>query len=144
MNSVQKQSFGEFVRCTVTAVSNGSLYTGDHPQVNRLCQKALIHLNESMEGQAEISFMGIDGAIVCEGEPIVDSLFLSRFAQILKTNEVEHVEVHRGVTFQELHTFTTRLIKKRESREPLPPHPTFAWGKLKLPRLDPRPKGRKK
>ena len=148
MNSVQKQSFGEFVRCTVTAVSNGSLYTGDHPQVNRLCQKALIHLNESMEGQAEISFMGIDGAIICEGEPIVDSLFLSRFAQILKTNEVEHVEVHRGVTFQELHTFTTRLIKKKGASGTPASTPHIRLGKIEVaqtrsPAKDPRAKGEK-
>ena len=115
MNSARKQSFGEFVRCTVIAVSNGSLYSGDHPQVDRLCQKALIHLNESMEGQSAITFMGIDGAIICEGEPIEDNIFLSRFAQILKTNGVEHVEVYRGVTLHELHTFTTRLIKKKEA-----------------------------
>jgi HD-GYP domain-containing protein (c-di-GMP phosphodiesterase class II) len=115
MNSLRKQSFGEFVRCTVIAVSNGSLYSGDHPQVNRLCQKALMYLNESMAGQSAITFMGIDGAIICEGEPIEDNLFLSRFAQILKTNGVEHVEVDRGVTLHELHTFTTRLIKKKEA-----------------------------
>jgi HD-GYP domain-containing protein (c-di-GMP phosphodiesterase class II) len=115
MNPVRKQSFGEFVRCTVIAVSNGSLYSGDHPQVNRLCQKALIHLNESMEGQSAITFMGIDGAIICEGEPIEDNIFLSRFAQILKTNGVEHVEVYRGVTLHELYTFTTKLIKKKEA-----------------------------
>jgi HD-GYP domain-containing protein (c-di-GMP phosphodiesterase class II) len=113
MNSVQKHCFGEFARCAVTAVSNGSLYSGDHPQVNRLCQKALIHLNECMEDLPAITFMGIDGAIIFEGEPVEDSIFTGRFAQILKNNGVEHVEVHKGVTPPEIHDFIVRLIKKK-------------------------------
>jgi HD-GYP domain-containing protein (c-di-GMP phosphodiesterase class II) len=132
MNSARKQSFGEFVRCTVIAVSNGSLYSGDHPQVNRLCQKALMHLNESMEGRSAITFMGIDGTIICEGEPIEDDIFLSRFAQILKTNGVEHVEVYRGVDLHELRAFTTRLIKKKEASGIPASTPHIRLGKVEV------------
>ncbi len=113
MNAVQKQSFGDFVRCAVTAISNGSLYSGDHPQVTRLCQKAIYHLQETMEGQAGISFMGLDGAIVCEGERIDDNLFMNRFAQTLKNKGVEHIEIQRGITCQELQAFITSLSKKK-------------------------------
>jgi len=134
MNSVQKQCFGEFARCTVTAVSNGSLYSGDHPQVNRLCQKALLHLNECMEGQPAISFMGIDGAIIFEGEPIEDNIFTSRFAQILKNNGVEHVEVHRGVTPEEVHTFIVKLIKKKGVSGPPASTPHIRLGKIEVAR----------
>jgi HD-GYP domain-containing protein (c-di-GMP phosphodiesterase class II) len=132
MNSVQKQSLGEFIRYTVTAVSNGSLYSGDHPQVNRLCQKALLHLNESMEGQSEISFMGIEGAIICEGETVGDSIYLTRFAQILKSNAIEHVEVRRGVTSPELQTFTNRLIKRKGAAATSASTPHIRLGKIEI------------
>ena len=94
-------------------VYNGSRYSGDHPQVARLCQKAIFHLQETMEGQAGISFMGIDGAIVCEGDRIDDNLFMNRFAQTLKDKGVEHVEFQRGITCQELQAFITSLVKKK-------------------------------
>jgi HD-GYP domain-containing protein (c-di-GMP phosphodiesterase class II) len=130
MNAVQKQSFGEFVRCAVTAVSNGSLYSGDHPQVIRLCQKAIYHLQESMEGQAELSFMGIDGAIVCEGDRIDDNLFMNRFAQTLKTKGVEHVEIQRGITCQELQAFITSLLKKKGGSPATIATPHIRLGKI--------------
>jgi len=130
MNAVQKQSFGDFVRCAVTAVSNGSLYSGDHPQVIRLCQKAIFHLQESMEGQAGLSFMGIDGAIVCEGERIEDNLFMNRFAQTLQTKGVEHVEIQRGITCQELQTFITSLLKKKGGSPATIATPHIRLGKI--------------
>ena len=130
MNAVQKQSFGDFVRCAVTAVSNGSLYSGDHPQVIRLCQKAIFHLQESMEGQAGLSFMGIDGAIVCEGERIEDNLFMNRFAQTLQTKGVEHVEIQRGITCQELQVFITSLLKKKGGSPATIATPHIRLGKI--------------
>jgi len=130
MNAVQKQSFGEFVRCAVTAVSNGSLYSGDHPQVIRLCQKGFYHLQETMEGQAGISFMGIDGAIVCEGDRIDDNLFMNRFAQTLKTKGVEHVEIRRGITGEELQAFIASLIKKKGGSPATIATPHIRLGKI--------------
>ena len=130
MNTVQKNSFGEFVRCAVTAVSNGSLYSGDHPQVARLCQKAIFHLQETMEGQAGISFMGIDGAIVCEGDRIDDNLFMNRFAQTLKDKGVENVEIQRGITCQELQAFITSLVKKKSGPPAVLAAPHIRLGKI--------------
>ena len=130
MNAVQKQSFGDFVRCAVTAVSNGSLYSGITRKSPAFAKRRSITSRKRMEGQAGLSFMGIDGAIVCEGERIDDNLFMNRFAQTLQTKGVEHVEIQRGITCQELQAFITSLLKKKGGSPATIATPHIRLGKI--------------
>ena len=112
--------YEDLVRRVAAAVRGASLYTPQHPLVQRgvdalttLCQAALQRVDTIV-----IGFIGDE--VVVNGQRLLKSAAaLVGFARDMREREVEKVTISRGVTRDELRAFLFALADRR-SQEPLP------------------------
>jgi HD-GYP domain-containing protein (c-di-GMP phosphodiesterase class II) len=99
----------QVIRLLLSASANASLYSTGHPQVVRLGSQLYDALCATLEEAGEFSLMVIENELIVNGRPQDFSMFLSRFAQILKARGVEHVKILRGVTREEVESLIVSL-----------------------------------
>jgi HD-GYP domain-containing protein (c-di-GMP phosphodiesterase class II) len=96
----------------VAATSNASLYSAEHQQVKHLCTQALANLAEAMGSNSDISLMVIDDQLIHDGGPLEDSMYVSRFAQLLKARGIGNIRVARDIKLEEMMGFVVNLAGK--------------------------------
>src|ERR671913_1530062 len=112
--------FDALVRRLAAAVRGATLYTPDHPIVQRGVD-ALAALCTSVLQRADAVLIGVIGdEIVVNGERLHRSAAaLVGFARDLRDREIEKITIARGVTREELRTFVFELSDRRAAA-PLP------------------------
>ena len=113
MASSVSDGAGDLVRRLAAAARGATLYTPDHPIVQRgvdalatLCQAALQRADSLVVGM-------IGDEIVVNGQRIGRAASLAGFARDLRAQEVEKITITRGVSRDELRTFVFELAARR-------------------------------
>jgi HD-GYP domain-containing protein (c-di-GMP phosphodiesterase class II) len=99
----------DVIRYLLSASANASLYSTGHPQVVRLGGQLFDSLCATLDEVGELSLMVIESELIINGRPQDFSLFLNRFAQILKARGIEHIKILRGITRQEVESLIVSL-----------------------------------
>jgi len=92
-----------------TAVSTARLYSVEHMQVRKLCEKAHSALLEAMDGERDMSLLRIDERLAIDEQPLNRSMYVERFARLLKMNGIGHIKFLRNISDRELHGFIVSL-----------------------------------
>ena len=117
MNPDFTKTIHTFVRTMVTAISSADLYTLDHPQVIKLYTTALAELEKLFAKTQELSLLLIDNEFVFEGVALENTLYMSSFAEFLKTKGIGHLKFIAGITADELRFLIHVLRKSNKSPE---------------------------
>lgn len=112
MNPTRLKAMDQCVRHLSTAVSTASLYNTRHQQVLRLCRSAYDSLGEALAEEDELSLMRVDDQLAVAGHPLAASLYIDRFARMLKTCGVGHVKFMKAVAVEELQRFVSALSER--------------------------------
>jgi HD-GYP domain-containing protein (c-di-GMP phosphodiesterase class II) len=99
----------DVIRYLLSASANASLYSTGHPQVVRLGEQLYDSLCATLDEVGELSLMVIENELIINGRPQEFSLFLNRFAQILRARGIEHIKILRGITRQEVESLIVSL-----------------------------------
>ena len=105
----------DFIRHLLSATANAALYTPNHPQVTKLVEAAFSSIQLVLGESPEISIAVIEEELVINGLPQDFSLFLNRFAEILKAGNISHLKLTAGLTRNEIGALVTGLAKTGNS-----------------------------
>jgi len=100
--SADLRTVQDFIRHLLSATANASLYTPSHPQVSKLTDAAFSSISQVLADLPEITIVVIEGELVINGQPQEFSLFLNRFAEIMKTRGISHLQIVTGLTRDEI------------------------------------------
>ncbi len=106
------KAMDQFVRQLSTAVSTASLYSAEHQQVLRMCRNAYDCLSEALAEENELSLMRVDDQLAVAGHSLAASLYINRFARMLKTCGIGHVKFMREVAVEELQRLVGALARR--------------------------------
>jgi HD-GYP domain-containing protein (c-di-GMP phosphodiesterase class II) len=109
MNRDRLLAINQCLRHLTTATSTAGLYSPYHPQVASICQQAHEELVLGMADKENISLLRVDDQLAVEGQPIERSLYTERFALLLKRRGIGHIKFTRGISIDELKSFSTSL-----------------------------------
>jgi len=115
MNPVRLKAMDQCIRQLSTAVSTASLYSADHQQVVRLCRNAYGCLAEALAEEQELSLMRVDDQLAVAGQPLAASLYVDRFARMMKTCGIGHVKFVREIANEELQHLVSALSRRDAS-----------------------------
>jgi HD-GYP domain-containing protein (c-di-GMP phosphodiesterase class II) len=132
MNSDRAGRIHDFIRYTVTAISNVALYTSDHPQVEHLCAQGLTNLGEAMGDAPSISFMVIDEELIFDGSSLGNSLYTRRFARLLAAHGIGNIRIARDVELGEMEALAFSLAKKGDGPKAVSSSKNIRLGKIEV------------
>lgn len=115
MNPAHLKAMDQCLRHLTTAVSTAGLYGAGHTQVQHLCRRALDSLMVALGEASGISLLRVDDQLAVEGEPLTASLYLDRFARMLKRCGIGHVKFLKEITLQELQGLVSALARREGS-----------------------------
>lgn len=136
MEAQQKTDILTFLRFLVSSVANAALYSREHQQVTRQLSFAYDALVRCLAVHEELSFLLVDEQLVCEGKPLIGSLYYGRMANFMAARGVGHLTFYRGVPHEELLDLTLWLAKKAGAQQPPPAGASVRIGQIDL-RLTP-------
>jgi HD-GYP domain-containing protein (c-di-GMP phosphodiesterase class II) len=102
----------EFIRNLLSATANASLYSIAHQQVERLIDTAFSRISQVLEDNHEITIVVIESELVINGQPQEFSLFLNRFADIMKSRGISHVRLLEGLSREEIVRLVSALTRQ--------------------------------
>jgi len=120
------------IRLLLSASANALLYSAGHPQVVRLGAQLFDSLAATLEEAGELSLMVIENELVVNGRPQDFTLFLSRFAQVLKSRGIEHVKILRGITREEVESLIVALSSASGREEEVVSSAHLRFGRLEV------------
>ena len=100
---------GHCLRHLTTAISTSKLYSAEHKQVKKLCRMAHSSLLDAIDGQENLSLLRVDEHLAVDEHPLERSMYIERFARLIKINGIGHIKFSRNVTFDELHALLSSL-----------------------------------
>lgn len=99
----------EFISNSITAISNCSLYTREHPAVLHLAEKALAALDSLFfEDKISIALFG-DSILINEQPLLARNMHVSSFINKLRRKGIDKIAISQGVTATELKDFLSEL-----------------------------------
>ncbi len=137
MNAGRAEKIHDFVRHMVTAISNASLYSSDHPQVGRLCARGLASLAEAMGHESAISLIVIDEELCHDGSSLGNDIYLTRFARVLAAHGIGSVQIARSVELREMAALVLSLSKKGDGCEAVRSSANIRLGKVEIRQTEP-------
>ncbi len=97
------------LRHLTTAISTSKLYSAEHKQVKKLCRMAHSSLLDAIDGQENLSLIRVDEHLAVDEHPLDRSMYIERFARLIKMSGIGHIKFSRNVTFDELHALLSSL-----------------------------------
>ncbi len=97
------------LRHLTTAISTSKLYSAEHKQVKKLCKMALSSLSDAIGGQESLSLIRVDEHLAVDEHPLERSMYIDRFARLIKMSGIGHIKFSRNVSFEELHALMASL-----------------------------------
>lgn len=114
MSKQQPAAWQDLFRLLVTAAANADLYNPQHPQVTRLCGKALELIKSQLGTKNRIDILLIDQNIILGETPLASNLHTIRFVDALRTRGIEHLSLQGAISQQELLQLVLLLAKRQE------------------------------
>jgi len=109
------ETFSKFVSHIVTAMSQCSLYSNEHPAVIELTDKATTLMDELYVDDT-LSITLLRGNIILNDVPIIEKgAHTEKFRQRLKAKGIDKIIIKRGISAEELVGFITLLASKDEA-----------------------------
>ncbi len=115
MSQQQPAIWQEFFRLLVTAAANADLYHQQHPQVKRLCAKALELIKSQFGDNNRIDILLIDQNIILDETPLPSNLHTIRFVDGLKIHGIEHLRLQESISQLELSQIIMLLAKRQDT-----------------------------
>ena len=109
MDMNRLRAIDQCLRHLSTAISTSKLYSVEHNQVKNLCKMAHASLLEAMAAESGMSLMRVDEQLAIDEHPLDRSMYIERFARLLKLNGIGHVKFARNLSVEELHAFVVSL-----------------------------------
>ncbi|MEW6108283.1 MAG: HD domain-containing phosphohydrolase [Nitrospirota bacterium] len=101
--------FVELISNIMTAISNCSLYSKEHPAVFSLSEKS-ISIMESLYRDDALSFTILGDGLIINEEPINDkTIHVNNFMKKLKRKGIEKIVIKNGVLAEELKEFISEI-----------------------------------
>ncbi|KAB0666787.1 HD domain-containing protein [Oryzomonas japonica] len=122
----------ESIRSLLSATANAALYTMGHPQVARLAESAFKGISAALGISRQISLTVIEDELIINGEPPSFSLFMNRFAEVLKSRGVGHVKFIEGLDREEIITLIAALASQEMGRAALTSSEHIRFGQVEL------------
>ena len=97
------------LRHLTTAISTSKLYSAEHKQVKKLCRMAHSSLLDAIDGQENLSLIRVDEHLAVDEHPLERSMYIERFARLIKMSGIGHIKFSRKVTLDELHALLNSL-----------------------------------
>lgn len=97
------------LRHMTTAISTAKLYSIEHKQVKKLCRMAHSCLLEAMGGESGLSVMRVDEQLAMDEQHLERSMYVDRFARLLKKKGIGNVKFARNVGEEEIYALITSL-----------------------------------
>lgn len=97
------------LRHLTTAISTSKLYSAEHKQVKKLCRMAHSSLLDAIGGQESLSLIRVDEHLAVDEHPLERSMYIERFARLIKMSGIGHIKFSRNVTLDELHALLNSL-----------------------------------
>jgi HD-GYP domain-containing protein (c-di-GMP phosphodiesterase class II) len=108
------ESFSQFVSSVVTAISQCSLYSKEHPAVADFCEKAIGFLQELFTDES-ISITHLGGNLVFNDIPLPEKgIHVENFMKRMKTKGIDKVIFKKGISTEELISFISQMASKDE------------------------------
>lgn len=120
MELTRIRAMDQALRQLTTAISTARLYAAHHPQVVQLCKQAFRCIDEALAGEADLSLKRVDEQLAMDEYPLPRSMYIDRFARMIKQRGVGHIKFCRGLTEQELHGLITALAGQEQVIESSP------------------------
>ena len=114
MNLKPLPTINHCLRHLTTAVSTAKLYSAEHLQVKKLCLLAHSSLQKAMSGQESLALMRVDEQLAINEQPLGRSLYVNRFARLLKANGIGHITFRKDVSVEELLTLVSSVISSKK------------------------------
>jgi HD-GYP domain-containing protein (c-di-GMP phosphodiesterase class II) len=119
----------KFISDVMTAMSNCTLYSKEHPAVLDLCEKAHRLLDE-LYVDDRFTIALLDESLHINEQPIAGrGLHLNNFMKKLKRKEIDKIVVSRGVTAEELKEFIAEIAL---SHRITGTYPHIVWGIIEV------------
>jgi len=122
----------ESIRSLLSATANASLYSMGHPQVARLAESAYKGISAALGVSRQISLTVIENELIINGEPPAFSLFLNRFAEVLKSGGIGHVKFIEGLGREEIIALIAGLAGQGDGKAPLAASEHIRFGHVEL------------
>ena len=97
------------LRHLTTAISTSKLYSAEHKQVKKLCRMAHSSLLDAIGGQESLSLIRVDEHLAVDEHPLERSMYIERFARLIKMSGIGHIKFSRNVTLDELNALLNSL-----------------------------------
>lgn len=104
MNAVDQS-----LRHLTTAISTAKLYSAEHKQVKKLCRLAHSSLLEAMGNEGGLSLIRVDDQLAVDEHPLDRSMYIERFARLMKMSGIGHIKLTRNVNIEEVHALLVSL-----------------------------------
>lgn len=108
------ESFSKFVSSIVTAISQCSLYSKEHPAVAEFCERAIDFLKELFTDDS-ISITHLGGNLVFNDMPFTEKgIHVGNFIRRMKARGIDKVIFKKGINAEELVNFISQMAAKDE------------------------------
>ncbi len=92
-----------FIQTIMSAISNCSLYTAEHPSVDEFMKRAFRILNEIIADKGALEMMIIDNDLVVNKEPLKDGgIHAVNFVRRLRRKGITRIDFLQGINLSEL------------------------------------------
>ncbi len=109
MDLTRMKVMDQALRHITTAVSTAKLYSPGHQQVVWLAKQSHGCLMEALAGDAAISLKRVDEQLAIEGYPLTRTMYIDRFARLIKQRGIGHLKFCQGLTDREIHDLVAAL-----------------------------------
>jgi HD-GYP domain-containing protein (c-di-GMP phosphodiesterase class II) len=123
----------ESVRSLLSATANAALYSMGHPQVARLAESAYNGISAALGVSRQISLTVIEDELIINGAPpSTFSLFLNRFAEVLKSRDIGHLRFIEGLSREEIIALIAGLAGQEGGKATLSSSEHIRFGHVEL------------
>ncbi|MGD0586097.1 MAG: HD domain-containing phosphohydrolase [Oryzomonas sp.] len=123
----------ESIRSLLSATANAALYSMGHPQVARLAESAYKGISAALGVSRQISLTVIEDELIINGAtPSSFSLFLNRFAEVLKSRGIGHLKFIEGLSREEIIALIAGLAGQEGGKATLCPSEHIRFGHVEL------------
>jgi HD-GYP domain-containing protein (c-di-GMP phosphodiesterase class II) len=122
----------ESVRSLLSATANAALYSMGHPQVARLAESAYKGISAALGVSRQISLTVIEDELIINGEPPSFSLFLNRFAEVLKSRGIGYLKFIEGLSREEIIALIAGLAGQESGKATLSSSEHIRFGHVEL------------
>lgn len=132
MNPLKQDLILRFIRAFLPAITHAHQYTTAHPLTLASIGTAHDHLLEAIGEDEGLPLLFVDDRIVVDREALEDSLYSGRFIQLFRSRGIQHLDLQRGVSLQEMTAFVEVFTVNPKSLFETDLFPHIRFGKVGL------------